>query len=744
MRPSGVRFKPVKSFLRILGLFALAGAAPLLAAQDTGVSPENLLINPGFEVPIKDGGWYFNPALAGRGLIVQSVFGRHSGRRSLKLIPNGQNTESSFGAAFGLAQEIPASSARGPLYFGGWLAAEGGATSVLRVFAVSNTGAIYFRELRHRIPNRLASFYRDVIDLPDDPGIQTVVLSCTVEGTEGASYFDDLFVRQGVPGDWLSASGDPDPGADLHGIVEVDGATRIRTIPREIFGTNVEWIWGGQGLIAPGSDSLDETLLDLGKTSGISSIRFPGGFFSDFYHWRNGVGPRYQRPIVHAFPAVGAGLSSNDFGTDEALQLADKLGANLLMTVNVATGTAQEAADWVGYVNRDSRRVEHWEVGNELYVDLSSFDPALSAMPPEIYTDRYLEYARAMKSADPTIKVGAILDFNYGSTTYRPFPNWVEVLLSRAGPEIDFVSVHNAFAPVIGGNPDYPVRSIYKSMLAAPIAIKQSLDGLSTEINRLNGQDSDIGIVVSEWGPLFEADPASKYIDHSKTLGSALFVAHVLKVFAEHPRVTGANAFKFLDRLPNGWIGVRDGKFVPKAPLFALRLFSRHFGNTLLRTLTSSPGYDSRSIGWVDAAPWVPYLESTASFSDEGKLYVMMINKHFDRNLRSLLLLHDYCPSGSARVWTLGGSAIDANTGTQVPEGFAEQVTDRHGGRFHLGSDAEVTLTESSLQVPGTRFEYILPPHSVVSLEIEGAPGACPDQGPVSAESADPPPSGIR
>lgn len=90
------------------------------------------------------------------------------------------------------------------------------------------------------------------------------------------------------------------------------------------------------------------------------------------------------------------------------------------------------------------------------------------------------------------------------------------------------------------------------------------------------------------------------------------------------------------------------------------------------------------------------------------------------------------------------GTFIDANTGTQVPEGFAEQVTDSHGGRFHTGSDAEVTLTESAFQVPGTRFEYILPPHSVVSLEIEGSPGACPAQYPDSPGSADPPPSGIR
>jgi alpha-L-arabinofuranosidase len=709
---------------RRLGLIALSLC---VCIPSHSVAADNLVKNPGFEVSIADGSWYLNPQLAGNGLILQSAFGRHSGRRSLKVIPNANNTGTGVGGLFGLSQVLPEVYVNQPLYFGGWMAAEGGAIATLRLVVVSFSGAVYFRELRQPIQTRTSMFFRDVIDIPNDPSIFAVFMTCSALGTTGGAYFDDLFVTQGNPTDWPAATGKPDPGPDLDGIVEVDSSRVIRRIPREIYGTNVEWIWGGQGLVLPNSSELNQTLVDLASQAGFSLLRFPAGFFSDFYNWKNGVGPKFGRPLVFAFPAVNSGLSSNDFGTDEALELADKIGGQLLITVNAVTGSPEEAADWVRYVNKDSQRVKYWEVGNELYVNLTAFDPALNAIPPAAYASRYLQYAQAMRAADPSIKIGAILDFNYGLTTYKPFPDWADTVLSQAGPQIDFVSVHNAFAPAIGGDVQYPVRAVYASMLAAPLAVKSSLYGLNDLIIKHKGPNDGTGIVVSEWGPLFEANPASPFIDHSKTLGSALYVAHVLKLLAEDQRVVAANAFKFVDRLPNGWIGERDGQFVAKAPLLALQLFARRFGQTAVETQTNSPGYGSRSMGWVDATPFVPYLEAASSLGDDGKLYVLMINKNFDRNMRANVRIKDFCPSGAVHAWTLNGTAIDANTGTTVPDGFALQVEDAYNGRFHSGGPSEVQITESDFTVAPGVFDYTLAPHSVVSLAIEGKPSACPE-----------------
>lgn len=34
------------------------------------------------------------------------------------------------------------------------------------------------------------------------------------------------------------------------------------------------------------------------EAMGVSALRYPGGCFSDTYHWRDGVGPKSERPLV--------------------------------------------------------------------------------------------------------------------------------------------------------------------------------------------------------------------------------------------------------------------------------------------------------------------------------------------------------------------------------------------------------------------------------------------------------------
>ena len=72
-----------------------------------------------------------------------------------------------------------------------------------------------------------------------------------------------------------------------------------------------------------------------------------------------------------------------------------------------------------------------------------------------------------------------------------------------------------------------------------------------------------------------------------------------------------------------------------------------------------------------------------------AELTVLLINKHFDRAIEATVQLASFCPTGAATVWTLAGTALDANTGTEVIEPgvtFAPQITVEPDGRFNLGS----------------------------------------------------------
>src|SRR5262249_10835740 len=137
------------------------------------------------------------------------------------------------------------------------------------------------------------------------------------------------------------------------------------------------------------------------------------------------------------------------FGTDEALEFASKVGAELLLVVNAGSGTAQEAADWVRYVNRGGLRVRFWEVGNELYLNDGSPAAKATAIDPDRYAARFREFAQAMRAADSRIQIGAIGGENQGRYQVVSYPNWNRTLLQKDADLIDFLAVHNAYAPGI-------------------------------------------------------------------------------------------------------------------------------------------------------------------------------------------------------------------------------------------------------------------------------------------------------
>lgn len=165
-------------------------------------------------------------------------------------------------------------------------------------------------------------------------------------------------------------------------------------------------------------------------------LRWPGGCFASFYHWRSGIGPRQER---HPEPSVfWGGLHDNDVGTAEYVAFCRLVNAEPFFCVNLLTGTADEAADWVAYCNApvehplgalrfrhghpEPMRVRYWELDNE----------AFRCFGPIEYAERCVLFSKAMKAVDPSIKTVMIGYGNYAPHLAR--------MLEIAGPYIDFVT----------------------------------------------------------------------------------------------------------------------------------------------------------------------------------------------------------------------------------------------------------------------------------------------------------------
>lgn len=517
-------------------------------------------------------------------------------------------------------------------------------------------------------------------------------------------------------------------GANLTAAVTIDTADVIRQIPSTLYGTNIEWVWNGYALWDEHLHRPDPKLVGFARDMGVSLIRYPGGMYADFYHWRNGVGAPELRPTV-PFRAGDAQTGRITFGTDEALRFASDAKGELMITVNVGTGTPEEAAAWVRYVNAGELKVRYWEIGNEVYIRDGS--PAQNAinMDPTTYATRFIKFARAMKAADPRIRIGAIGGENRGLYNFVGYPAWNETILRLAGDQIDFLAVHNAYAPVNVSDSD-DVRAVYAALAAAPVLIAQNLATLSRQIETYAPKRaSQIAIAVTEWGPFFQSVHEGRFVQHSRTLGSALFSAGTLKAFVESGKTEIANFHTFNDMSIMCWVCSSDSGFPPR-PVWtmtpgamAFRLMRQNVGSQLIASAVVAPTYDSPKIGTLSRIENVPYLDVLSTISPDGNtVYVIAINRHFDNAIHTTISLHNFIPQPSGLVRILTGTGIDANTGTaplQVPGVFwGYQASDPLNPRFHKGGPEEVTVAERSIAVQPV-FAVGFPPRSVTALRLQ-------------------------
>ncbi|MER7456033.1 cellulose binding domain-containing protein [Micromonospora sp. NPDC126480] len=221
----------------------------------------------------------------------------------------------------------------------------------------------------------------------------------------------------------------PAAGADAVPVtVTVNTKAGLATVPDTALGVN-DAIWDAQ---------LGTTAVsDLLKAAGVQMRRYPGGSYSDIYHWEDHTAPG-------GYVAPGT-----DF--DTFMAGVRRTGAQPMVVANYGTGSAEEAAGWVRYANvTKGYGVTYWTIGNENYgnghygAEWEADDHADKS--PRQYAAEVVAYADAMKAVDPTIKVGAVLTMpgNWPDAIVAEGDagSWNQVVLSLAGSKIDFVDLH--------------------------------------------------------------------------------------------------------------------------------------------------------------------------------------------------------------------------------------------------------------------------------------------------------------
>jgi hypothetical protein len=248
-------------------------------------------------------------------------------------------------------------------------------------------------------------------------------------------------------------------------------------------------------------DPTNPAIVPAFATAGIKAVRWPGGSWSDDYHWATNAlcggtpdsNAEYSKFVDSlAIPAAVDVALTADYGTDAAC---------------TGPGEPSEAAAWVAASLKDGVTVSHMTVGNEEYGGWET-DMHSSQHDPTTYAAAVTGtggYYAAIKAASPDTLVG--VDVNPGD-------NWDPTVLANAKGSYDFVEYH--FYPQGPGE-----ESDTFLVQQAAQELTETIDTIKSEL--ATAGEPDTPIYVGEMGSVY-TDPGKQ----STSITQALFAGQVL------------------------------------------------------------------------------------------------------------------------------------------------------------------------------------------------------------------------
>lgn len=215
--------------------------------------------------------------------------------------------------------------------------------------------------------------------------------------------------------------------------VSVDQSSTGAAVTDQIMGMNLATWYD----VAANSSAINTA---FGK-AGIKVIRWPGGSWSDTYHWGEGGATPFTCAQGTSTPQWGGWDTFPQFVTS----IVQAGGYDLALTANYGSdpactggGDPAEAAAWAAEAVKEGFPASHVTVGNEEYGSWE-FDLHAKQWDPATYANAVIGtngYYALIKAASPTTLVGVDVDAANIQAT------WDSTVLSVAKGSYDFVEYH--------------------------------------------------------------------------------------------------------------------------------------------------------------------------------------------------------------------------------------------------------------------------------------------------------------
>jgi alpha-L-arabinofuranosidase len=368
-------------------------------------------------------------------------------------------------------------------------------------------------------------------------------------------------------------------------------------------------------------------------------MRYPGGNFASGYHWQDGIGG--ERPVVRDL--AWRSTETNAFGTHEFCDLCERMGWQPMLTVNLGTGTPEEALAWVEYCNapagtrwgdlraangrREPWGVRLWCLGNEMDGPWQ-----MGHVPAEEYALRAHQTAKLMKATDPAIRTVACGSSGPQMPTYI---TWDRTVLAHLGGLADLVSLHRYAGDPVGDLLDY-------------LAVTNSIDRQIEEIDatarqvraeRKGGKRAYLSF--DEWNVWYRTmtpgwadggwEVAPPIIEEVYDLADALAVAGFLHSFVRHADVVKVANLAQICNVIAPVLTRPDGLLV-QSIYHPFAMFSSRRDGDSLRVAVEGPAYEAATHGRVTEV-------DVSAILGADRLHVFCTNRSPDRTASLLVEL---------------------------------------------------------------------------------------------------------
>jgi alpha-N-arabinofuranosidase len=396
-----------------------------------------------------------------------------------------------------------------------------------------------------------------------------------------------------------------------------------------------EGVWVGPDSPIPNTRGIRNDVVAALRALRVPNVRWPGGCFADEYHWRKGIG---RDRAVTLNPNWGGVTEPNTFGTHEFMDFIDQIGSRAYVSVNVGSGTPQEAAEWLEYLTTDQPttlgkeraanghaapyEVPYLGIGNE------SWDCG-GNMTPEYYVRQMTIYSRFVRSFNPAQHdARRMLKIAVGPGGDGPrWTEWTETVMKawqghQWSWDMDGLSLHNY--TVIKWPPAYASVGFGEKEYAEILGKTLEMDGLiakhSAIMDRYDPQKK-IALVVDEWGAWYAKLPGSPegFLVQQNSQRDAVLAALNLDIFARHAdRVRMANIAQMVNVLQA--VILTDGDKMVLTPTYHVFKMYAPFQDATFLPVTFDAG--TYSEGEIT----LPRVDAIAARDSAGRIWLAVTN----------------------------------------------------------------------------------------------------------------------